>query len=615
MDKLIDPFEHAGVEQVYFEYSPTFGGLVSPSWPNIPASLSCYLSAHGSCKAKVRLTSKRISLIFRHGAESFGCCYSSLRSIAVVSEKVRLSFNHGGFIQLHATRPHLIAVQLWFYYVAAVISGFTNINRLDLLGEALSMIRNVSTSTLKVPGDFFQAQGDTGEEIFQTCRDFGVKMPINSSPYIHEEALLAAYGISSPSSDRTSNSSVGALKAVHRDGTICLPITDKRVSKCLLWCWYFEQGVKFTKGDKLFRIKWGEKYFDVYADIDGQLDSKNHHQGSLIAARDVVATVKKTQLSSGDIIIHDRHREANRSIDKQTTGSSIQSGEISIKRGQLPQFRPSSAEIPVGFSSTGSIAGDFEFAINNPETSFQSFFNDQRILSAEGFNDDIINLPCFDEDLYSRLAKEMHRYTLSEVADQKEMLAKKKANLGTFVGSLLGVFTMNPLAPFLGRNLGRMEADRGKRVEEFLPDPHLLFYQDDHSYLSWSRAQVLAPRLRRILLVPMRLKNGNTYFRLLPAIVTPDSIYPIQLFKIGDSSYFYRPFASGIEREQHNYDAVKVLRRYTHARAEGKSSKLDFSVPVYGGDIEEYLSPMYSFAGNGLDYLYADFKILPGSIF
>ena len=116
-------------------------------------------------------------------------------------------------------------------------------------------------------------------------------------------------------------------------------------------------------------------------------------------------------------------------------------------------------------------------------------------------------------------------------------------------------------------------------------------------------------------MVPMELDNGNNYFRLLPAIVTPDSVYPIQLFKLENSNYFYRPFAAGIDRDQGNYDAVKILRRYTHVRVEGTTKKLDLKVPVYGSDIEEYKTQIYSFSGQGLDYLYADFKIPPGLIF
>ena len=175
--------------------------------------------------------------------------------------------------------------------------------------------------------------------------------------------------------------------------------------------------------------------------------------------------------------------------------------------------------------------------------------------------------------------------------------------------------TSNPLAPFLGRNFGRSESDRGKRISEFLPDPHLLFYQDEHSFLSWSRAQVLAPRIRRIIFSKMLKQDGNTYFRLLPAIVTADSVLPVQIFKLDSTSYFYRPFAAGIDRHQQNYDAVKIQRRYMHAHAQGSITKSSLRIGVSGSDIEDYQTTLYHFTGASMDYFYADFKILPGYVF
>jgi hypothetical protein len=293
----------------------------------------------------------------------------------------------------------------------------------------------------------------------------------------------------------------------------------------------------------------------------------------------------------------------------------MRDGAISPKSDKVPEFTPSFAQVPHGFEPLESAEADLEFALGNPCISFQSFFNDLELIRSAVVDDDVISLPCFDEDMYSRLVKEMHRYTLAEVSDRKDSLAKDNARLGTFVGALLGVFTMNPLAPFLGRNYGRLETDRGQRVAEFLPDPHLLFYQDEHSFLSWSRAQVVAPKIRRIIISRIEKDDGRIYFRLIPAMVTADSVLPIQLFKLEAMSYFYRPFVAGIARHQSNYDAVKIQRRYMHTRAQGRSMATSLELRVGGLDIEPYKANLSRFEGPSLDYFYMDFKNLPGHVF
>ena len=113
----------------------------------------------------------------------------------------------------------------------------------------------------------------------------------------------------------------------------------------------------------------------------------------------------------------------------------------------------------------------------------------------------------------------------------------------------------------------------------------------------------------------MKGEAGGIYYRLLPSLVTPDSVLPIQLFKLDRSSYFYRPFAAGIDRRQQNYDAVKVQRRYMHVHSQGTISKSEVKISVLGSDIESYETSIYRFSGQSLDYFYADFKILPGYVF
>lgn len=296
------------------------------------------------------------------------------------------------------------------------------------------------------------------------------------------------------------------------------------------------------------------------------------------------------------------------------TLDAVKSGSIAVAAGEIPQFSPSLAAVPAGFSSNGSNESDLLYAIANPLVGFQSFFNDLNVLGMAGINDDMINLPCFDEDVYCKLVIEMHRYTLAQVIDQKDEIARKNANLGTVVGGLLSVFTLNPLAMFFGRNVGHSISDKGKRVDEFLPNPQLLFYQDENSYLSWNRAQVSSSRLRRLIIARQVKDNGMVYFRLIPAMVTPHQILPMQLFCFNSNLYFYRPFSAGIEPRQTNYDAERIQRLYTHSRL-GESTRTEIELSIFGRVVDPYPYKLDRFVSQRLDYFYADFETQPGSIF
>ena len=303
----------------------------------------------------------------------------------------------------------------------------------------------------------------------------------------------------------------------------------------------------------------------------------------------------------------------------KTTADLVSSGGIQVSPGEIPIFMPSLAELPATTNRMDTLEDELHWAIHNSPNYFQSFYNDLCPISSKGINDDVISGNCFDEGLYCALVKEMHRYTIAEVAANQDDIAKSNAGLGAMVGSFLGLITGNIFAPFLGHTYGKNMTDRSRRIEEFLPDPVLLFNQDPNSFLSWSRGQVSSPRLRRMILDRQVDSENRVYFRLLPAIVTADSVYPIQLFKLLPSTYFYRPLAAGIGddsgRKQPNYDAIKIQRKYFHIRAEGEVTPTDISLKVFGRDIEDYDVKLYRYVGHSLDYFYADFKIQPGSVF
>jgi hypothetical protein len=355
---------------------------------------------------------------------------------------------------------------------------------------------------------------------------------------------------------------------------------------------------------------------DLFVNIFAQDTGLLSHQkkvGDILFRGETMATIDTsydTQVTKREVAKLSNVNNLNAS-----TSSAISTGALKIISGTVPKFTASQAEVSSSFESLGSYEKDLLCALDNAPKYFQSFFNDLVPISSAGINDDVVGINCFDEALYCALVKEMHRYTLAEVSANQDELAKSNAGLGAIAGSLLGVITGNIFAPFIGHSYARNMTDRSKRIEEFLPDPNLLFNQDPNSYLAWSRGQVTAPRLRRLIFDRQSTSDGKVYFRALPAIVTADSVYPIQLFKVDKSTYFYRPLAAGINREQAHYDAIKIQRKYFHIRAEGEVSQTELYLEVYGRDIEEFKARMYRFSGQSLDYYYLDFKIQPGCVF
>lgn len=419
------------------------------------------------------------------------------------------------------------------------------------------------------------------------------------------------------------------MRAKYREQSIPEPVIPLCLPKdagfegneCVFQEWHQPEGGYFLEGDILFSVISSGRTLGFKAVFPGLL-KKQYTTSGIVKAGELLGVAlhvnQSTQVKSSTFSAEASHLTK---VDQKTTHPSTRTGAIddgsfAASPGSSPQFIPSVASLPYGFPPSESVDKDLIFALNNPDLAFQSFFNDLRVLAPGGLNDDVISLPPFDEDVYARLVKETHRYTLTEVADKKDDLAKENVRLGTFVGSLIGLLTMNPLAPFMGRNLGRLETNRGKRIAEFLPDPHLLFYQDEHSFLSWSRAQVIAPRIRRIIFSRMTKEDGSIYFRLLPALVTQNQrVLPIQIFKVDSRSYFYRPFAAGIDRRQGNYDSIKMLRRYSHFHVSAHSSPTDIKLIASGRDVETTRNTLFRYQDDSLDYYYVDFMIPPGFVF
>lgn len=599
--------------RVIYEYEPTFGGCIYRA--SNESSLRAFESQK-TLRVKLTLTDSGFLLGLNDGvnSEAFGYGYQALESLAVEDGCLHLILSDTSVIRMFCTRPHFQASEIWAKIAQICLLEWQANSDSIAKDFSLSVLTHLKCHSVNIPGDFLNTLCNYDSIVRLKCN-----FTAGSSPFLRYQYQEKRHPSLILENDSKRNSS-------NRDDTESSGLLDIKMPKVrditytgFISSWIAYEGASVRKGDAVFSVQWAGNPIFVRSSFDGILDSIMCPKDSWVVSGQVVAKlrVSESRLATTDSPHSRNYSEISSSAASSvnvTTAKAVATG-LAPAAGVLPVFSASLAPIPAGFTPTGSHESDLQFALANPAISFQSFFNDLPLIVDSGLNDDVVSLPCFDEDMYSRLVKEMHRYTLAEVGDKKDSLAKENARLGTIVGALLGVFTSNPFAPFYGRNMGRLETERGKRVEEFLPDPHLLFYQDEHSFMSWARAQVVAPRIRRIIFSRMEKDNGDIYFRLLPALVTPDSVLPIQVFGLGSDSYFYRPFAAGIHRQQSNYDAVKLQRRYMHVRAEGRSAQSGIEFSVVGSDIESYKVKFCRFEGHSLDYFYADFKILPGFVF
>ena len=615
-----------GDEHIRYEYSPTFGtSNLAPHYKIDPRIVS-HKESGASLSITVRVTNLRILVILdasslRQGIE---IAYTDLVEIRAVNNMLSSDYgvtiidNSGMKIHLASTRPQVVALDLWNSVCTMLIASYGS---QGLIMRALNQISRYQISSLSVPDDYYQLRAET----LQTLINMGFSYPVNSRPTINHrlcaDTATAWYQsqfsdkISSPAPLSSEEASPVSIPLASSEHYVYLPAISIGGGPYILKEWLVDHNKYVQKTHNLVRI-WREdvqSHIVLCANDSGTLRHIKEI-GSVLSVGDVLGAIRPAN-NNGNAVSLAEDSSLATFPNRQTTSNAVCGGALSASSGSIPRFQPSVACEPVGFSPTQSFDQDFKYALSNSRTSFQSFYNDVDAVVSSKINDDAIGLPCFDEALYCALVREMHRYSLAEIADNKTDLANKNAGLGAMVGSLLGLISGNIFAPFLGHSYGKNISDRSRRVEEFLPDPNLLFYQDENSYLSWAKAQVSAPRLRRLIFDRRVKADGNVFFRLIPAIVTADSVLPVQLFKIDSSTYFYRPFSAGIERNQPHYDSVKIQRRYFHLRGEGVVSETDMKVCVSGRDVEEHESKIFRFHGSSLDYFYLDFKTSPGSVF
>ena len=286
---------------------------------------------------------------------------------------------------------------------------------------------------------------------------------------------------------------------------------------------------------------------------------------------------------------------------QQITGTEGIQKNVSANYRKTPIFEPSKALIPKGFTSTGNDIEDLKYAFNNPKTSFRSFFNDMPVINNGVWIEETLFTTPFNESLFSKLVHEYHRFSLTELRNQKEQLMKEAERKGAGVGGIAGLFSMltggimspfTAIAPLLGANVAKMAAnnlDPKKPIQDFLPDPGLLFARDEGSFTSL-RSAYNQPAVKRRICLRKVNKDDNIYWDLFPMIVFANSATPAQIFKWEDI-YYMRPISAALfktDAEKLGYNPIKYRRSYSyHPQLDIKTPTATFSTKIIGDTIEK----------------------------
>ena len=256
--------------------------------------------------------------------------------------------------------------------------------------------------------------------------------------------------------------------------------------------------------------------------------------------------------------------------------------EIATDYRRIPIFSPSKAEIPEGYLSLGNDKDDLEYALGNPNVAFRSYFNDLPLLDKKSWVEETLFVPAFNESLYAKLVVEYHRYSMTQLRDQRSEVMKHAERKGAGIGALLGLITggglMAPFMAMMGANLNKMTAnnvDPSKPIEEFLPDPLILFMRDEGSYLANREAYQSASIKRRVCLHKKEKADGNIYWDVFPMILLQQQAIPAQVFK-WEESYFLRPITAGLTQQdisELGYNPFKMRRSLSY------HPKYDITVP------------------------------------
>lgn len=524
-------------------------------------------------------------------------------------------------------RPHLNAALIWWYWVRGVVTADKAV-QLDYYINSIHQFN--SCTSIIVPDDLRHNLSSTGVDLDVLKSSIGLVIVDNQPPFVDAEIFKVFYrsqvssgnagyrnqsssGIKSSSPVTPSANSFSVERKVEEnDNDLRSQVQVFRKGSnlfmgvdCRLFAWSLSVGESFKAGDKLLTVTWCDKTIPLFASEDGEIQHIRHAPGKNISKNEVVAAIrfsKPPKASASSLAIN----------DSQTLYSNTESGH-------LPQLVPSNAEIPVGLQYVPDGIEGLKFCLANTNAAVQSFFNVLPIVGLAGnevyLNDDSMLISPFDEVLYCQIIKENHKYSLAELYDQRADEIEKRGQRFKKWGTLGGIFLLSPLLPFIAYNQGKSSAPRGSRLDEIIPDPQLQFLQDRNSFLAMTKASGVLPRLRRMIFHKVDGPNG-TYYRVIPAVVTQDSVIPCQVFSF-NSTCFLRPVSAGIESDQKNYDSRRIHKQYYHLRLGGTSTDTGERLLIKGKDMDDQRFKVFRFSSDTRDltYFYVDYPADPSHVF
>lgn len=486
-------------------------------------------------------------------------------------------------------RPHFNAALIWWHWFFSVIFRQRDVDSASLLFYQQSCALMSTCGSISVPDDFRESLISEGYDIPDIEQNIGLRLIDNCSPHVDCTVLRRRW-----------DSSLRSTKPAEVAG-----IENQVSTDCEKMKLYSVSNLCTFTGQSFESVLYAAKSI-------GKKPPFNHFDADQVC----------TYLTGSGIDV----LEANSTSPSPIVSKSSQSTEASsaciyseTQSGELPKLIPSKAEIPAGLQYVPEGVEGLKFCLANSNTAIQSFFNVLSVVGLAGnevyLNDDSMLVMPFDESLYCQIVKENHKYALAELYDQRADVAEERGQRFRRWGILGGIFLINPLVPFMAYSQGRASAPRGSRLEELIPDPQLQFLQDRNSFLAMTHAGGAMPRLRRMIFHKVDGPDG-TYYRIIPAVITHDSVIPCQVFSF-NSSCFLRPVSAGIESNQGNYEARRIHRQYYHPRVGGASTDTGERILIKGKDIDDQRFKVFEFSSDTRDltYFYVDYPADPSHVF
>lgn len=486
-------------------------------------------------------------------------------------------------------RPHYNATLIWWFWFYSVLfrmrQAYMPLEFFENLCKLLS-----SCNSIIVPDDFRDTQGID----FTECEDnIGLRLIDNHNPSVDFSVFRRTWNATAGFTKPAEVSSIG-------DQSSSASSTERKYSVSDL-C---------RLSGKPFDSVWGAA--KTIGISNTPFDSFDANRICIYLVGSTIDILEASSTISSSVVVSEP-------AETKTIAAPSVSIYTDIQSGELPKLIPSKAEVPVGLQYVPEGIEGLKFCLANSNTAIQSFFNVLPVVGLAGnevyLNDDSMLVSPFDESLYCQIVKENHKYSLAELYDQRAEEVEKRGQRFKKWGTLGGIFLLSPLLPFIAYNQGKASAPRGSRLEELIPDPQLQFLQDRNSFLAMTQASGVLPRLRRMIFHKVSGTNG-TYYRIIPAVITQDSVIPCQVFNFS-STCFLRPVSAGIESDQGNYEARRIHRQYYHPRVGGTSVDTAERILIKGKDIEDQRFKLFQFSSDtrDLSYFYVDYPADPSHVF